>query len=199
MMADTNFGFNIDNKDAEKGFASLEDLHVFMHNEIRSVREFESELILELKEVKNLEYNLRQLEVQMKAVDSLMKKYKELSRSLYIEIDKTEVDLNKCKEYVGMIEHVKAELIPMRRKISIEAQRLYIQETHKMYSQSESERIKMEEIDKRARAITAEMSMLGNQIDGMEAQYGSIREYMSKIELSRLNMTGYKEIKGFSP
>jgi len=197
-MSAPTFGFDLEKRETEKETNSLENLNKFMYDEIRNVQNFESELILELKEVKHLEYNLRQLEIQMKAVEILTNKYKELSRNLYIEIDKTEVDLNKCKEYTQMIERVKAELFPMRRKIGVEAQRLYLQETHKLYSQSETERTKMEAIDKRARAITADVTMLTDQIDGMEGQYMRIREYMDKVEASRQGKTARKEITGFS-
>jgi L-rhamnose mutarotase len=197
-MSAPTFGFDLEKRETEKETNSLENLNKFMYDEIRNVQNFESELILELKEVKHLEYNLRQLEIQMKAVEILTNKYKELSRNLYIEIDKTEVDLNKCKEYTQMIERVKAELFPMRRKIGVEAQRLYLQETHKLYSQSETERAKMEAIDKRARAITADVTMLTDQIDGMEGQYMRIREYMDKVEASRQGKTARKEITGFS-
>jgi hypothetical protein len=193
------FGFEQNNETLAKDINSIDELQEFLSKEVRQFSEFESQLITELKEVKHLESNLKELEIQMKAVNILMKQYNDLNQKLYFEMHKRDIiDIKKCREYMSMLIRIKSELGPLNSKIVNESEKLFLQETHKIYSESENNKLKMSDIDNKARIITSKIIFMDKQIKGIEEGFSQMAIHLNKVEEEqKQNIATNTPIKGF--
>ena len=186
MMSNFGFGTNAKNEKSDINIESIEELQKFLSSEVRSFSEFESQMILEMKEIKHMESNLKQLEIQLKALEALMKQYNNTNEKLYYEMNgRNRIDLKKCQEYEKIILKIKDEIEPTYSSIITECRRLFLDITHELYNKGEAERAKMKEIDEKARKITSRVVLIEGQLRGVETRYKNVAAQLRSIEISQ--------------
>ncbi|MBI5798097.1 hypothetical protein HZA98_04305 [Candidatus Woesearchaeota archaeon] len=134
---------------------SLKDVEKFFIVEIRAFQEFEGDLLIELREIKDLEHNFRTILLQMESLEKLAKARTEIFQNLLTEIqkDKTKVNIEYCQERFRMIEAIDKQLGPMLGSVNAKLDELTLTQTHALYAKNKENHKKMQKIDEDARKL----------------------------------------------
>jgi hypothetical protein len=156
-----NIGFNA-NVNAKKEALTLERVQKILQNEIVSCSQFEQTTLNELREIKDVEENLKLVIMQVNSINKLVETKQQLVKQLLEETGKISKDINIefSKKHFEGIKHIDDELTNMLKIVEDELNRLKITETHHLYDESNASKKKMSEIDDKARKLHSEIKIM---------------------------------------
>jgi len=176
----------------QKEYATLQtvdDAKQLISKEVVVCKDFEQRLLIELRELRDLEANLSVISDQMETVRKLIRAREETLATLFAEQSKmrTEVDTHQCEQYLQIIYHLDGELRPMTHRIYQELEKLRLNDTHKLYRESGTNVDRMHAIDKEVRSIAAEILQINRRVDSNDSELNMIQTELNKLNLERSN------------
>ena len=182
------FGLKILNKHESIDLEKIEQIQKFIQTEITSINEFESKIQKELREIDDLKYNFNIIKGQIESIRKLSINREKVIENIISENNKkkTDINLEKCKEYFQIITHIDNELTPMISKVYAELQKLFVDETHILYKESEDNRRAMHKIDDVVRKMAAEVHMINKRIEAYNSELQKISNELRHLEQERL-------------
>lgn len=173
-MIKIGFGTKKENEESEHSFEAIK---TFIRHEVTTVEELKEALSKELKEIEDLENNLLALSNQVEELKKVFNKREELHEKLLEETNKraSEIDVEKCDAYLGMIREIDNNSIgPMLQILIQELGKIKIEETHVLYKASEENRKVMDDLDKEAR-------LLLNQVHAVRTKMNATMDEITRI------------------
>ncbi|MBI4918510.1 hypothetical protein HY837_01160 [archaeon] len=154
---------------------TFEEIKNFVRNEVTNVQEFKRSLSTELKKVDDLLNNLLTLAHQAQDLERMAEKRNLIFDELIKETNRraSEIDIAKCDLQLGMIRELDNNLSPMVSILIEELQRLFVEETHILFKESEENQKVMHEIDKHSRYLI-------NTVQKIKLQLGSTMEEVNR-------------------
>ena len=184
-------------KKAKQELKTVDDLRHYLQKEVRDVKQFEQELLVELQEIKDLEHNLELVASQMEVIRKLIIEKERLVTILMKDHEKkgNDVDVEKMKETFEMVQHIDQQLMPMIHRANEELGRLTLNKSHELFSESNDAKSTMKKIDSRARDLAAELKILAHKTNSFMQSLQQIGENIQKLQLEKKAREGTKRNK----
>jgi len=174
-------------KESFKVLNSLDNLDHFLKSDITSFQQFENDLTKQLKDLKDLEENMRVLAKQIITIKILANQREDLILKLLIEEekDKKEINVVECSNIKVMIQKIDEHLLPMIETILTEVSKLFLKETRFLGKESDKNKDDMKQLDKEARVLNAEVKRISDYIKTSKSHLDRIFKFLKKIETKR--------------
>jgi len=163
---------------------SLEDVQSLLREDIISCKDFEKSILGELREIQHLEANIKVIIQQIESIRKLFDTREEILKRLIREkrVARDEIDINNCKEYLMMILEIDKELQPMTESVYQELKKLQVNETHRLYVESQENRDFMHKIDEQVRNFVDEVLSIMEANAASEKHIKEMNEHIQNIE-----------------
>jgi hypothetical protein len=165
---------------------SVDNIMRNLSRETVAVQEFDRRLIKELKNVKDMENNLKAITLQIDSMQKLLKTREEIFRRLVDERNKgTKMDVSKTRELLEHINQINGQLRASLGLANTELSKLYIEEKDLMYLESESNRAIMDNISGRAKKLTTEIVIISKYHTALDETINQIYNEVQRIAAER--------------
>jgi hypothetical protein len=185
----TPIGFNaeINTTGNDQEISSIEALKKMISTEIRSSKDFENTLLRELKEVKDLELNMKVIEHQMENLEKLANARKDIIMKVLVEKNRTPQNTGLLKRYIEMIDHIDIEMNPMSEKLYSEISRFIVPEIHHIASESDKNKTFVMGLDQKARNMSVKVYAIHQEHITFNKDIAEARNSIKIIEDERNN------------
>jgi hypothetical protein len=173
----------VDSKDMRLG---VEDIARYISKETRSFEEFESSLIKEIRTVKDMENNLKHINIQVLAMKKLMSIREDIFRKIVDERNKgSAMDTKMCLSLFESIGDINKQLGSNLSLAHAEISKLFIDERQMMYLESEHSRELMHDISDSAKKLNTEIIIISKYSSSLDETLQSILTEINIIAKER--------------
>ena len=160
-----------------------------LSKEVTTCQDFEKTLLDELSNLASMEKNLESVNTQLKSIKKQAETKKVLSEELIIEYEKKlDMDIDKCKSIYYSINRISEDINDNIRVAYNALTHLIIDNTHKMYLESEENRTKINTISDNAKQLRRELDEIIDYHRSRDSRIEAIRIAVSKIEIERKHL-----------
>lgn len=191
-------GFRMQNSDSPQGsnnlssnasaeeHQALEDMRHMLNRESSAYEEFEKRLIRELKSVEDLKTNLKNIQLQISSMENLLMTRENIYRKLLKERNKGQtMDISLCREFLSTIERIDLQQANYVNTAQAELKKLFTDERHLLYSESEDNRKLMESISTQAKELYTELMLISRRYSSLDEDFSRIKNEIRMITIER--------------
>lgn len=180
-------GFKIEKEEEEDAvITSLDELKKILDNEFQSTEVFKKTILLELKQIKDLQANFNHVRKQVEDLKKLSKELDKTKQKFLFEINKrsSEVDIVVCKNLIEVLKELANIIKEMYTAVYEELKRLTIEETHLLYEEEKNRAI-MKDIDEKSRKLLSSLDPVYVQLSQFKDFIDYSTQKLENIEAER--------------
>lgn len=183
-------GFGRGSEKEALGLETIHDIQKLLQFEVDTYESFEQKILRELREIKDIEHNLKLTQRQFESIEKLAQVRKEVFEKCMIEARKRaeNINLDLCQKYLDMIQHLDAQLKPMLNGVHGVLSTLVLKDTHTLYQQNKSNKEIMDRIDEQARALMANVQIISRNVFALDEDFKGILEIVQRLRAERIAM-----------
>ncbi len=166
----------------------VENTEGFIKIEQLKIRDLRAMMSKEIKELAHLEFDLLQINKQLRHVHELMEYRRRLLEKLKLnhKIYLPSGALNANNEFLHAIKDVDHNIRIIISHISIETDKWLITRVHKLYAKEEEDRGRIEEISKEAEIIKGDIMKINRELYDSQALLSEVESGVKKPERRRM-------------
>jgi type VI protein secretion system component VasK len=172
---------------------NIEEIMQNLSKETIAYQNFENTLLKELKTIKDMEDNLQRLNNQIWSMKKLVIARDEIFRSLMAEYNKnTGMDINICRTLFDSINKINQEMNNNSVSVKLELEKLFVEQKHNLYSESEENKRLMNIISEDAKKLNTELILVIEQHNSLHPILKQLHETISRIATERQRVAPYQ-------
>jgi hypothetical protein len=172
--------------DSGKELADIDTIMRNLSKEVISYQDFENTLLKELHTIRDMENNLQNVNKQVWGMRKLVIARDDIFRALMAEYNKNvAMDIAKCRSMFDAINKINQEMDASVKIAYTELSKLFVEQKHQIYSESEENKRMMNIISEDAKKLNTEIIIIAEQHNSLHQRLTTLYENISKIASER--------------